>query len=209
MKILALELSSSLGSIAVLRDQVVLRAMDWPNDRRDSAKFFEALNLIARDFGPADKIVVGVGPGSYAGTRIAISAAIGLQIAWKAELIGYPSICALDVSDSDFRVIGDARRQSFFAARILERTIVEGPMLCTRDEMETRLASMDSATAMYSSEKLGLSTAIPTAFPNAIRLGEMAAADNPGVVAIPLQPMYLRDPHITEAKPKTLRTQNR
>ena len=208
MNILALELSSSLGSIAVMQDQVVLRAIDWPNDRRDSAKFFEALNSIARDFGPADKIVVGVGPGSYAGTRIAISAAIGLQFAWKAELIGYPSICALDVSDSDFRVIGDARRRSFYAARIQERTIVEGPMLCTRDEMETRLASMDSTTAIYSSEELGLSTAVSTVFPTAIRLGEMAAADNSGVVAMPLQPMYLRDPHITEAKPKTLRSQN-
>ena len=192
-----------------MHNQDVLRAIDWPNDRRDSARFFEALNSIACEFGPADEIVVGVGPGSYAGTRIAISAAIGLQFAWKSALTGFPSICALDVSDSDFWVMGDARRDSFFAARVRERIFVEGPLLCTRQELETRLTAMDSTTARYASEALGLSTTVSIAFPSAINLGKMAAAKSPGAVEIPLQPMYLREPHITAAKPKTLRTPNR
>src|SRR5215472_10590958 len=95
MKILALELSSPCGSLAWLSDGAQL-ARQWPNDRKNSAVFFENLTAATKKFGSPEVIIVGLGPGSYAGTRIAISAAIGLQISSGARLIGYPSICAME-----------------------------------------------------------------------------------------------------------------
>jgi tRNA threonylcarbamoyl adenosine modification protein YeaZ len=43
----------------------------------------------------ADRIVVGVGPGSFTGIRVAIAAAHGLAIGWNAELSGMSSLALL------------------------------------------------------------------------------------------------------------------
>ena len=77
MKILAFELSSSRGSIAWMtsgQEPVVTR---FANDRKHSGSFFEGIQKFSAEFGRPDKIVVGLGPGSYAGTRIAVAAATG------------------------------------------------------------------------------------------------------------------------------------
>jgi tRNA threonylcarbamoyl adenosine modification protein YeaZ len=43
----------------------------------------------------AERIVVGVGPGSFTGIRVAIAAAHGLAIGWNAELSGMNSLALL------------------------------------------------------------------------------------------------------------------
>lgn len=43
----------------------------------------------------ADRILVGVGPGSFTGIRVAIAAAHGLAIGWDAELRGMSSLALL------------------------------------------------------------------------------------------------------------------
>ena len=121
MKILALELSSTRGSIALLDGGKLEFDVEWPNDRKNSGPFFEHLAEVQKQTGKAETIVVGLGPGSYAGTRIAISAAIGLQVASRARLVGYPSICAIECDAPEYCVIGDARRNSFFYARVCNR----------------------------------------------------------------------------------------
>jgi tRNA A37 threonylcarbamoyladenosine modification protein TsaB len=71
----------------------------------------------------------GLGPGSYAGTRIAIATAIGLEASTGARLASLPSICALESDTSTYGVIGDARRQTFFFAEVRERECVTAPLL--------------------------------------------------------------------------------
>src|SRR5206468_8658712 len=109
MKILALELSTTRGSLAWL-DAAVELVREWANDRKNSAALFENLDHVTKQFGAPEIIAVGLGPGSYAGTRIAISAAIGLQVSSRARLIGLPSICAIE--GAEYCVIGDARLKS-------------------------------------------------------------------------------------------------
>jgi tRNA threonylcarbamoyl adenosine modification protein YeaZ len=43
----------------------------------------------------AERIVVGIGPGSFTGIRVAIAAAHGLAIGWNAELLGMSSLALL------------------------------------------------------------------------------------------------------------------
>lgn len=43
----------------------------------------------------ADRILVGIGPGSFTGIRVAIAAAHGLAIGWSAELAGMSSLALL------------------------------------------------------------------------------------------------------------------
>src|SRR5438270_6159320 len=81
MKTLALELSSARGSIALFDGDKEEFFREWPNDRKNSGPFFESLVGVQKEFGKPGTIIVGLGPGSYAGTRIGISAAIGLSMA--------------------------------------------------------------------------------------------------------------------------------
>ena len=46
----------------------------------------------------ADRILVGVGPGSFTGIRVAIAAAHGLAIGWDAGLLGISSLALLAAS---------------------------------------------------------------------------------------------------------------
>src|SRR4030095_15853150 len=117
MKLLSFDLPTRRGTIALVNEKQILGARDWPNDRRSSAPFFEALDEIIREHGRPETIVIGLGPGYYTGTRIAISAAIGLDMTTGAELVGISSLCAIS-DEKDFCRIGDAKRASFFLARI-------------------------------------------------------------------------------------------
>ena len=130
MRVLALELSSARGSIAFRDGDDEIFATDFANDRKHSGFFFTHLKRCVELCGDAERIVVGLGPGSYAGTRIAIAAAIGLQSGSTAQLGGSPSIIALPTDAPEYVVIGDARRQSFYFALVRQRCCVEGPVLC-------------------------------------------------------------------------------
>src|SRR6476469_1543527 len=142
MKTLAFELSTSRGSLSWLDGEIEF-TREWPNDRKNSAAFFENLQNVRRKFGGPETIIVGLGPGSYAGTRIAISAAIGLQVSCNARLIGYPSICAMKSDAQEYYVLGDARRESFFFARVVRNELPEGPALFSGPDLKAMLGSLD------------------------------------------------------------------
>jgi tRNA threonylcarbamoyladenosine biosynthesis protein TsaB len=196
MTTLALELSTSRGSLAWLDGELEF-TRDWPNDRKNSAAFFEHLQRVQRKFGAPETITVGLGPGSYAGTRIAISAAIGLQLSCDARLIGYPSICAMESDAQEYCAIGDARRKSFFFARILKNELIEGPTLFSELELKTTLQSVDSATPVFSSELLPQFHRLITSFPSALVLARVAQESRRSFCPPPLEPIYLREPHVT------------
>ena len=200
MKILALELSSARGSIALLNSDRIEFDREWPNDRMNSGPFFEHLREVQKQFGKPDTIVVGLGPGSYAGTRIAISAAIGLQVASRARLIGHPSICAIECDTPEYAVIGDARRNSFFHARVCDQDLVEGPTLMSEAELRAKLAKLDKKMSIFTTEKLPQFEQAELRYPAAKLLGHLAMSANRKFAEPPLEPMYLREPHITVPK---------
>jgi tRNA threonylcarbamoyladenosine biosynthesis protein TsaB len=47
----------------------------------------------------ADRIIVGVGPGSFTGIRVAIAAAHGLAIGWNAQLAGMSSLALVAAAE--------------------------------------------------------------------------------------------------------------
>lgn len=201
MKILALELSSACGSIA-WRDDNFEWARDWANDRKNSGDFFQHLVEVQEQFGRPDRIVVGLGPGSYAGTRIAISAAIGLQLAWKAELVGLSSLCAIECDGPEYAVIGDARRQSFFLAEVRNRIMSAPPALQSEAELRAALDALRARMPIFAVEPLPQFDGVTLRQPSARLLVRLAREPNRAFVLPPLEPMYLREPHITTPKPK-------
>lgn len=208
MKILALELSSGQGSVAWLEGDREPFVRVFANDRKHSGLFFENLQLCSREFGAPDAIVVGLGPGSYAGVRIAIAAAIGLRAASAAKLTGIASVCGMETAAPEYRVIGDARRESFFLARVCDGRLIEGPSLHSRAELELKI--MESNVPLYASEPLPQFPRAALAYPSAQRLAE-AARDQAGEMADArlLEPIYLREPHITVPKAPSITASNR
>jgi tRNA threonylcarbamoyladenosine biosynthesis protein TsaB len=200
VKILALEISTVRGSLAWLDEDGAGLSRDWPNDRKNSAAFFENLADATKKLGAPGTIIVGLGPGSYAGTRIAISAAIGLQVSSSARLIGFPSICAMESNAQEYSVIGDARRKSFFFARIRANNLVEGPTLFSGSELKSKLDTIDIATPVFTSDSLLQFERAVVRFPCALVLARLARGPQRSFSLPPLEPIYLREPHITMPK---------
>jgi tRNA threonylcarbamoyl adenosine modification protein YeaZ len=215
MKVLALELSTARGSLAWLNDDVaepggrldakrVDLVREWPNDRKHSGLFFENLAEMQKQFGLPETIIVGLGPGSYAGTRIAISTAIGLQMAANARLMGYPSICAVETEESEYCMIGDARRSTFFFARIRINDLVEGPTLLSEAELKEKLDKLEDKMPIFSSEPLPQFERAAVRYPSALVLARLAQDPDRSFSLPPLEPMYLREPHITMPRSATI-----
>ena len=202
MKILALEASSTRASLAWLDGDLDF-VREWSNDRKNSGAFFKNLDAVTKKFGAPATIIVGLGPGSYAGTRIAISAAIGLQISSGARLIGFPSMCALECKAPEYCVIGDARRKSFFFARIRANNLVEGPTLLPESELPGKLDTLDAAMTIFTSDSLPQFQRVKVRFPSALVLARLAQEAQHSFSLPPLEPMYLREPHITMPKTGT------
>jgi tRNA threonylcarbamoyladenosine biosynthesis protein TsaB len=199
VKTLALELSSARGSLAWVDGELEFTPQ-WPNDRKNSAAFFANLQTAREKFGAPETIIVGLGPGSYTGTRIAISAAIGIQLSCGARLIGYPSICAMECDAQEYCVIGDARRKSFFFAHILKNELIEGPILLSELELKAKLEYLDCATPVFSSEFLPQFHRAVICYPSVFILAGLAKEPRRRFCLPPLEPIYLREPHITMPK---------
>jgi tRNA threonylcarbamoyladenosine biosynthesis protein TsaB len=218
MKILALELSSARGSLALFNIGNVDFFREWQNDRKNSGPFFEYLAEVQKEFGKPDTIIVGLGPGSYAGSRITISAAIGLSMAGgtgsvpsderiklvgrhggrpSIRLIGFPSICAIDCDAAEYCVIGDARRQTFFFARVRDNNLIEGPTLMSEAELREKLDKVDDKMSIFATEKLCQFERAAIRYPSAKVLARLARDANRNFAQPPLEPIYLREPYIT------------
>lgn len=120
MNILALDRSTETQSVAVAADGKVTgrvfagldaRSAEWPLRIRD---FLAACGLTVGDL---DQILVGQGPGSFAGIRAALAFAQGLALgasARRTQVVGLPSTYALTREGARTAVVGDARRDRFW-----------------------------------------------------------------------------------------------
>jgi tRNA threonylcarbamoyladenosine biosynthesis protein TsaB len=194
MKILAFDLSSRRGSIARCDGDETLEACEWSNDRRTSAPFFTALEEMIRRYRAPEMIVVGLGPGSYTGARIAISAAMGIQRTTGACLFGLASVSAISAED-EYAVIGDAKRTSFFFVRVQRGELVHGIELLSEKQMSARLSEINYS--VYTSDDLPQFNNAELRFPSAESLASAAQRFPQNLARVPLTPIYLREPHIT------------
>ena len=67
------------------------------------------------DLEGVERIVVGTGPGSFAGIRSALAFAQGYALATNCEVLGLPSACAL-AGEGRIAVVGDARQGKTWVA---------------------------------------------------------------------------------------------
>lgn len=196
---LAIETSTSLGSVVLLEDGRTLFLEKFAADRGHSAELFASLERARSLVSRCDRIAVGLGPGSYSGVRIAIAATVGLGFGLGGEVLGIPSFLGFDTLSREYLVVGDARRSSFYFARVVEDECAEGPLLLDAAELENKIAA-HAGLPVFASAAIDAFPNLEICFPTAEKLAHLAELGRGICARENLEPIYLRDPHITQPK---------
>ena len=106
----------------------------------------------------------------------------------------------MECETDEYCTIGDARRKSFFFARVRDRALAESPTLYSEAEMKKKLDKTESMIPIFCSEPLPQFQRAVIRYPSAVVLGRVAQEAGRGFFLPPLEPIYLREPHITMPK---------
>lgn len=202
---LAIETSTPHGGVAVYDGAALLFSEGFVSERGHSSLLFPLLQAALARVPGVEQLAVGLGPGSYAGVRIAIATAMGLALTLGVPLVGLPSVAALS-GDDEYIAVGDARRETWYWTRVARGVCLEGPLLLDDATFRERLAAAD--WPLLSTEPLPESPGgSPTprtkiASPRAETIALLAAQGRGTIATGALEPIYLREPHITKPKPR-------
>ena len=122
MKILALDSSGIVASVAVVEDDTLLAEYTVNYKKTHSQTLLPMLDELVKmtelELDTVDAIAVAEGPGSFTGLRIGSATAKGLGLAFKKPLIGVPTVDALAYNLYDAKglicPIMDARRNQVY-----------------------------------------------------------------------------------------------
>ena len=203
--ILAIELSTPRGHIAVTRDGAVVFEQDFTSHRSHNSMLYAPLAAALEIAGTElAKIVVGTGPGSYTGVRISIAAAHGVALSRDVPVIGLPSIATLSEAPEHL-VVGDARRGKFYTALVRNGRLVDGVPL--HDESGLR-AWLDEHAGLpcFTSDP-----AAPLQLPQVLLAQPSARllalqAENEQATGADIEPLYVQEAFITKAKTRSMGT---
>lgn len=151
MKILALDSSGMVASVALAEDDTLLAEYTVNYKKTHSQTLLPMLDEVARmtelDLASIDAIAVAAGPGSFTGLRIGSATAKGLGLALEKPLVSVPTVEALAYNLYDTKglicPIMDARRSQVYTGiyRYEEHRLitVEGQMAIAMEELLEKL----------------------------------------------------------------------
>lgn len=210
MKILALEFSSSLRSVAIceisgsetrllceLKDQFS-RQITGP------ALLDQALQTASCKPAEIDLLAIGLGPGSYTGIRSAISIGQGWQLGLGTKAIGISSVEILAAQlaergeNGEFTIAIDAQQKELyreiFSIRDHTYTTIEPLKIAP-------IAQLQNTPNLFGPDLQKLITRGQNLYPSATTLANLAAARTDYLPAEKLEPIYLREIAFVKAPP--------
>ena len=218
MATLLFETSTPTASLALAGEsEGLLCERSFAAGRSHNAVLFAPLREMLAAAAPLERVLVGSGPGSYSGTRVGIAAAQGVAMAQGVEAVALPSLCGLPAAGESggCLVIGDARRGSYWCAELRGRLPEGDPELLDAAGLGKRVAA-----ALQQGRKL-VTLEMPAAgYPLAAEMAGRVRLEIPSAAllwqawlaataamrrrwaSVPPQPLYLKPPHITAAKPR-------
>ena len=127
MKILGIDTSSKFLNIALAEDEDIIKEESYLLDRRHASqlvpKIAELLKKSRVAINKIDVFMIGIGPGSFTGLRIGVSAVKGFGIATGKPCIGVASIDSIacnaaggEYENKDIVPIIDAKRGQVYSA---------------------------------------------------------------------------------------------
>lgn len=201
------ETSTPKGSVGLWRD--AWQEKSFVSERSHNCAVFAPLQemmagLPARSI---ERILVGTGPGSYSGTRVGIAVAQGLAIAHGSAVVGLPSILATPSARtlSRCRAIGDARRGDWWWCDIIDGVCCEEPQMGNKEQLTEVLGDDVFIFSLEPIAERTFACDVPQETPSARGLWQawqaLTAGQQQHFASQVLQPVYLKPPHITAAKP--------
>lgn len=199
MNILAIETSVPRASLCLQKGDVVVCQSEWEAERNHDAHLFpalsEALDALGND--SLDYVLVGSGPGSYGGVRVALAAAVGITTVTGARLVAVESWAQL--AEPSACIVADARRGGW-TVRFPDGQI----NVLSPDELQALDAVVLSTEPIGKLSHLNLSrlkkeALIPTAIGLVSTWLSSSDSERESMLARPAEPIYVRPPHITES----------
>jgi tRNA threonylcarbamoyl adenosine modification protein YeaZ len=153
-------------------------------------------------------IVLGLGPGSYTGIRVAIAIAQGWQLALGVKLLGVSTADVLAEQAREeggrgrFHVAIDAQRGEFYhAAYDLDEVAARALGPLRLDTLETVKREAGAEPVLGGAEIAARLPGGRVMLPNAATLGRLAAGRTDFLPGGELQPIYLRATSFVKAPP--------
>ena len=207
MTILALDFSSAQRSVAIAHKGSVAEAIETGGHGTHAFSLIEKVLAEAHlERSRIDTIVIGLGPGSYTGIRVALSIAQGWQLAHNVNLLGISSaecLAARAQAENIFgtvSIIVDAQRDEFYRTTYelsaVGRTEIE-PLKITdlRSTVEKTngICVGPEVTRWFPDGKI--------LFPSAATLARIAVDRTDFKSGDQLTPIYLREASFVKAPP--------
>lgn len=222
---LGIDTSTSWTGVALADDKGLIAEISWHTEQNHSVELLPNLNNLLkqmkREISDVEGICVALGPGSFNGLRVGLSAAKGLAYALAIPLVGVSSLEAeaYPFSYSSYNIcsIHGAGRGELAAAvyrrlrgkwtRIMEERIVTPEELCAQIKRQTLFCGeIPENIDIFLKERLGSMARFPNPMIRTRRPGNVlylglkrllkGEKDDPAI----LQPIYLRRPPITPPK---------
>lgn len=200
MILLAIETSVPHASLCLWAEGEFLFSTSWEAERNHDSFLFPALQQ-ALDSIPAetkpDYILVGAGPGSYGGVRVALAAGVGISAVTGAKLVAVESWAQL--GEGDACVVADARRGGWtvrFPDGKIDVLDAEQMQALTMPLYSTELPGVLAARGISGAAKEGL---VPTAEGIVSTWLRLTPEQRAEYASRPAEPIYVRPPHITKA----------
>jgi tRNA threonylcarbamoyl adenosine modification protein YeaZ len=185
---LIIENSSATGGIVLATDGSIALEQSF----QGSAQLASLVDSAIKRIGELDEIVVGIGPGSYTGLRVAIATALGIKLALSCRTFGCPSV--LGYPKDNYLVVGDARRGACFLAEIRDGRMRELPRLVPKAEIAAEVAKAGVQQVFATTPLVELAD-VGVVLPQArYLLGREKSYQELH------EPIYLKEPHITRPK---------
>ena len=189
---LAIDTSSSIGSIALGNAQVVVQSIEFKGPQRHSASLFPALVRLGLPRLKLRRIIVGLGPGSFSGIRVSLAAAQGIALVQGIPVIGICSAYSVAWQHKEVTRLGvfaDAKRREAFCTAFRNGELEKETYLLPMAELAEHAGKF---TLAVSAEPL---PGIPTrVYPRAQDLLALPDSLSGWVTQQPLEPIYLRAP---------------
>lgn len=211
MRLVSVELSTRIGSIALVENGQIQSEYNWEERFEDRQQLFDALKKLDLDWNYIDAFVVGRGPGSFSGLRISFSMVNALSAPSKQHVFAHNSGASLaaQFSSSSTVVVGDARRGQLWVGLFQEHSLVRDFELIKYSQLNTMIPEGSLVISPDQDRLVDILSPFQDEelqrplFPTAGVLGQIVynnieRADDPE----PFEPLYMHPPVFIEPKYK-------
>ena len=208
--ILALETSVAQATMILANESGILSQKSFRSERSQECDLFTPLlDLLSKL--PSDEklsaVVIGIGPGSYNGTRVGIATAQAIAQVHGCRVAG---LCSFEGVPEAFLnetiwAVGDARRDSYFLMPIQNGRAQIPPKLLDKEEFSRFLARCEGPKVTFEPlQRLPENIDCLESHSNAEGLLKSwlarSSAEQEDLLNMPVEAFYLRPPHITKSK---------